>query len=485
MPQKTAIIWFRQDLRLSDNPALYHALQEGYSIIPLYILDDENAGQWKLGGAARWWLHQSLSSLNNDLSDKLIVRTGKADEIIPQLLDETQIDAVYWNRCYEPWRIKRDEGIKSALKDNGIECKTYNGSLLWEPWEVAKADGTPYKVFTPYYRKGCLQIRPPAEPLPRPNDISYAAHNLDRPAIESLALMPSIQWYDVMQGYWQAGESGAKARLKDFMENGFNGYKEERNRPDKENVSRLSPYLRHGEISPRQVWYDAIAAKEALGISTKDLDHFHSELGWREFSYYLLYHFPHITWDNFQDKFDAFPWKTGDNTEQEAIDLERWQRGNTGIPIVDAGMRQLYQTGWMHNRVRMVVGSLLVKNMLTHWRCGKEWFWDTLVDADLASNAASWQWVAGSGADAAPYFRIFNPLTQGEKFDPNGEYVRKYVPELKDMPKEFIHKPWEAGPLILQSAGVKLGETYPHPIVDLKQSRERALEALQSTKQSA
>jgi len=246
-----------------------------------------------------------------------------------------------------------------------------------------------------------------------------------------------------------------------------------------ENVSRMSPYLRHGEISPNQVWHIAKEYAAANNIPDKDIDHYCSELGWREFSYYLLFHFPKITWDNLQDKFDDFPWDESDSEE-----LKRWQDGQTGIPIVDAGMRQLYETGWMHNRVRMIVGSLLVKNLLIHWHKGEEWFWDTLVDADLASNSASWQWVAGSGADASPYFRIFNPLLQGEKFDPNGDYVRRYVPELKDMPKEFIHKPWEAGPLILQSAGVKLGEDYPEPIVDLKESRERALDALQSTKQS-
>jgi len=478
MKNKTALLWFRQDLRLADNPALTHAINSGYNIIPIYILDDDNAAEWKLGGAARWWLHQSLTALNETLGGNLLLRAGNADEIIPAILNETQIDAVFWNRCYEPWRIKRDEAIKAGLKDNGITCKTFNASLLWEPWEILKQDGTPYKVFTPFYRKGCLNVREPALPLPAPEVIHYAAHSLKTGNVDNLSLMPTIAWYHDMTALWEPGEAGALARMKSFLAKGLNGYKEERNRPDKENVSRLSPFLKHGEISPRQIWYEAIAAKEAQGISTKDLDHFHSELGWREFSYYLLYHFPQITWENFQPKFNAFPW---DDSDSDA--LLAWQKGQTGIPIVDAGMRQLYKTGWMHNRVRMIVGSLLVKNLLIHWHKGEEWFWDTLVDADLASNSASWQWIAGSGADAAPYFRIFNPLTQGEKFDPNGDYVREFVPELKDMPKEYIHKPWEAGPLILQSAGVKLGETYPAPIVDLKSSRARALEAFQVTKQ--
>ena len=480
MTQKTALIWFRQDLRLSDNPALCHALENGYAIIPVYILDDDNAGQWKRGGASRWWLHQSLQSLNKDLREHLVFRVGKADEVLPELIGDTGAQAVFWNRCYEPWRIKRDEGIKAGLKDNGLECATFNGSLLWEPWEVSKDDGTPYRVFTPYYRKGCLKIRDPEEPLERPERISYAGHTADKGSLDDLKLMPKIKWYEDMDALWSPGEDGAHTRLKAFLEDGLNDYKQGRDRPDKDFVSRLSPHLHNGEISPRQVWYEAKTYAAANSVSEKNIDHFCSELGWREFSYYLLYHFPHITWENFQEKFNDFPWKA-----QDSADLERWRRGQTGIPIVDAGMRQLWKTGWMHNRVRMIVASLLVKNMLIHWHRGEEWFWDCLVDADLASNSASWQWVAGSGADAAPYFRIFNPLTQGEKFDPEGDYVREYVPELSKMPKKYIHKPWDTPSDILENAGVTLGDSYPEPIVDLKQSREEALEAFQSIKKSA
>ncbi len=467
---RTALVWFRQDLRLSDNPALIHALNEGYAIIPVYILDDENAAEWKRGGASRWWLHQSLSALNADMRGHMLFRAGKAEDILPQIIDETGASAVFWNRCYEPWRIKRDEMIKAGLKDNGFETQSFNASLLWEPWTVAKDDGTPYRVFTPYYRKGCLKSQPPA-PQDRPERITYADQGEDKGSLDDLKLMPDIKWYEDMAALWQPGESGAHKRLQDFMEGGFSGYKDDRNRPDRDNVSRLSPHLHNGEISPRQVWHIAHEYGAANSVSEKDIDHFASELGWREFSYYLLYHFPQMPWENLQEKFNDFPWIV-----QDSQDLERWRRGQTGIPIVDAGMRQLWKTGWMHNRVRMIVASLLVKNMLVHWHRGEEWFWDCLVDADLASNSASWQWVAGSGADAAPYFRIFNPVTQGQKFDPEGEYVREYVPELRGMDKKYIHTPWEAP---------APPEGYPKPIVDLKESRERALEAFQSIRKSA
>ena len=480
MTQEKALIWFRQDLRLSDNPALTHALDAGYAVIPVFIRDDENAEDWKRGGASKWWLHESLKVLNADLRDHMVFRREEAGSEILALIQETGAKAVFWNRCYEPWRVKRDEHIKSVLKENDIEAKSFNGSLLWEPWEIEKQGGGPYRVFTPYYKKGCLEAEPPRKPLPRPDRITYAEHNAGTGDLDDLGLMPDIAWYTDMDAFWDKGEAGAQKRLDTFLKDGLKGYKEDRNRPDMEHVSRLSPYLHNGEISPHQVWYTARDYAQKNNTPSKDIDHFCSELGWREFSYHLLYHYPHITWENLQEKFNDFPW-----IAQESEDLERWRHGQTGIPIVDAGMRQLWKTGWMHNRVRMIVGSLLVKNLLTHWHRGEEWFWDCLVDADLANNSASWQWIAGCGADAAPYFRIFNPLTQGEKFDPEGDYVREFVPELKDMPKEYIHKPWEAGPLVLKAAGVELGENYPEPIVDLKKSRERALEAFQSTRKES
>ena len=470
MTQKAAIVWFRQDLRLADNPALTQALEDGYAVIPVYILDDDHAGQWKMGGASRWWLYQSLTALNGHLREHMVFRLGKADEILPDIIQDTGAQAVYWNRCYEPWRIKRDEAIKAGLKDNGLEAESFNGLLLWEPWTIKNQQGLPYKVFTPYYRKGCLKAKPPEAPLSRPERITYADHGCNKGALDDLNLMPSIQWYKDMEAFWTPGEDGAHERLQTFLENGFHHYKAGRDTPGDDHTSRLSPHLHFGEISPREAWHAAQDYGRANSVSEQNIDCFCSELGWREFSYYLLYHFPHITWENFQEKFNDFPWSA-----QDSEDLERWRRGKTGIPIVDAGMRQLWQTGWMHNRVRMIVGSLLVKNMLIHWHRGEEWFWDCLVDADLASNSASWQWIAGCGADAAPYFRIFNPVTQGEKFDPDGHYVREFVPELRDLDTKYIHKPWEATPPPAD---------YPAPIVDLKESRAAALKAFESTKQS-
>lgn len=474
MTKKTAIVWFRQDLRLSDNPALHFAAENDYNIIPLFILDDENAGEWKRGGAARWWLYKSLQSLNKSLSGNMVFRKGKADEILPEIVEESGALAVFWNRCYEPWRISRDERIKTILKEKRVEAQSFNGSLLWEPWDIKKDDGTPYKVFTPYYRKGCLNAKAPDEPKPKPKNIKFADFS-PRYSESDLDLLPKIQWYRKMEDHWDISEDGAQKRLHHFLENGLKGYKEDRNRPDFDNTSQLSPYLHHGEISVRQIWYEA-RSKGMDCAPEKDVDHFCSELGWREFSYSLLYYNPDLPREPIQKKFEAFPWDKNDKA------LLRWQKGQTGIPIVDAGMRQLWETGWMHNRVRMIVASLLIKNMLLHWHEGEEWFWDCLVDADFANNSASWQWVAGCGADAAPYFRIFNPVTQGQKFDPEGDYIRKYVPELKHLPTKHLYAPWEAPPMILKGANIELGKDYPEPVVDLKGSRERALEAFKSLK---
>ena len=471
---RTAIVWFRQDLRLKDNPAFRYAATNGYSILPVYILDDENAGEWKMGGASRWWLHESLNALNESLSSKLRVYKGKADDLIPELVKDLQADAIFWNRCYEPWRVERDKKIKENLKENGIETDSFNASLLWEPWTVKKDDGTPYRVFTPYYRKGCLKREEPPKAQETPKDFTLAQEANDTD-ISDLDLLPKIKWYSEMAECWQPGEDGAQKCFKQFMQNGLKGYKEDRNRPDLENVSRLSPYLHFGEISPRDVWHEIRAYGFSKGLET-DTDHFCSELGWREFSHSLLYYNDNLPREPIQEKFGNFPWVKDENA------LECWQKGKTGIPIVDAGMRQLWRTGWMHNRVRMIVASLLIKNMQIHWHDGENWFWDCLIDADLANNAASWQWVAGCGADAAPYFRIFNPVLQGKKFDPDGKYVREFVPELKNMPDDKIHTPWESSKEILAHAGVTLGKDYPHPIIDLKKSREKALEAYQEIK---
>ncbi len=471
------IVWFRQDLRLADNPALHAAAKTGAPIIPVYVLDDQNAGEWKMGGASRWWLHYSLQSLNSSLDGKLVLIKGDAFKEITELTKKTKAQGVYWNRCYEPWRVKRDKLLKQELKDLDIECESFNGSLLWEPWDVLKSDKTPYKVFTPFYRNGCLGRPAPREPLPKPKSLSFENYKASL-SLNDLSLLPTKpepRWDKKMEDYWDIGEKGALKALHHFIDNGLKDYKEGRNYMARDNVSRLSPRLHFGEVSPNQAWYAARHKGETdhwnVGVDT-----FCSELGWREFSYSLLYHFPELPRENLQKRFDKFPWaKPGKN-------LEAWKRGMTGYPIVDAAMRELWETGYMHNRARMVVGSFLVKHLLLHWHHGEDWFWDCLCDADLPNNAASWQWIAGCGADAAPYFRVFNPVTQGEKFDESGEYVRRFVPELKNMPDKFLNHPWDAPADILKKAGVELGKTYPFPIVDHSEARQRALDAFQRTK---
>ena len=474
MKKGTAIHWFRQDLRLSDNPALDSAAQYE-TLIPIYILDEVNSGEFKMGAASKWWLHQSLTKLNESLDGKLLVYQGNPHEILNKLIEEQEVSYVTWNRCYEPWRIDRDKEIKRNFEDKNVAVESFSASLLWEPWTISKDDGTPYRVFTPFYKKGCLNSEEPRLPAGRVDLSNLYSEDLSSDSITDLNLLPTIKWYKSFEEEWNPGEIGAEQNLNSFLDSGLLNYKEGRNFPSQEFVSRLSPHLHFGEISPNEVWYRA-KTKEGISGIEKSLAHFHSELGWREFSYYLLYHFPDLPNKNFQEKFDIFPWQ--ENEEFLAL----WQKGNTGYPIVDAGMRELWQTGYMHNRLRMIVGSFLVKNLLIDWRFGERWFWDCLVDADLASNSASWQWVAGSGADAAPYFRIFNPITQGLKFDPEGEYTKKYVPELRDLPNKYLFSPWEAPENILADAGIELGKNYPKPMVDLKLSRETALEAFATTK---
>ena len=474
MKKGTAIHWFRQDLRLSDNPALDSAAQYE-TLIPIYILDEVNSGEFKMGAASKWWLHQSLTKLNESLDGKLLVYQGNPHEILNKLIEEQEVNYVTWNRCYEPWRIDRDKEIKRNFEDKNVAVESFSASLLWEPWTISKDDGTPYRVFTPFYKKGCLNSEEPRLPAGKVDLSNLYSEDLSSDSITDLNLLPTIKWYESFEEEWNPGEIGAEQNLNSFLDSGLLNYKEGRNFPSQEFVSRLSPHLHFGEISPNEVWYRA-KTKEGISGIEKSLAHFHSELGWREFSYYLLYHFPDLPNKNFQEKFDIFPWQ--ENEEFLAL----WQKGNTGYPIVDAGMRELWQTGYMHNRLRMIVGSFLVKNLLIDWRFGERWFWDCLVDADLASNSASWQWVAGSGADAAPYFRIFNPITQGLKFDPEGEYTKKYVPELRDLPNKYLFSPWEAPENILADAGIELGKNYPKPMVDLKLSRETALEAFATTK---
>lgn len=466
----TVIHWFRQDLRLQDNPALNLACQHT-QVLPIYILDSMHAGDYQMGAASQWWLHHSLNSLNASLDHHLSLYHGSALDILNTLIRQYPIKAVYWNRCYEPWRINRDKQIKEALREQGIKVISANGSLLWEPWEIQKNDGTHYKVFTPFYRKGCLNATSPRHPEKAFKHPKWKKDTLHTLSLEKLKLLPTLSWDTSMKTGWQIGEQGAHQTFEQFLQHGLQQYKEGRNFPAKPFVSKLSPYLHFGEISPNQVWY-----KVRSLYDDKNTDHFCSELGWREFSYSQLYHHPNLPTKNLQNKFDHFPWTNN------LVHLKAWQKGQTGIPMVDAGMRELWQTGYMHNRVRMVVGSFLVKNLRIHWHYGERWFWDCLVDADLANNSASWQWIAGCGADAAPYFRIFNPITQGQKFDPDGQYTKKYLPELAYLPNKFLFNPWEAPECVLHKAGVQMGQNYPYPIVDLQQSRASALAAFQSLK---
>lgn len=461
------LLWFRQDLRLSDNPALIAATRKG-PVIPVYILDDEAPGQWKRGGASRWWLHHSLAALDADLQklgSRLILRRGPALKVLQSLIGETGANAIHWNRQYEPWAIARDTRIKEQLRAQNLHTESFNASLLREPWEMKTGTGGPYRVFTPFWR--AVRADMPSLDLPHaPRQIPGPASWPTSEPLASWKLLPTKpDWAIGFAPLWTPGERGARKRLDAFLSKALDGYASNRDRPDIEATSRLSPHLHFGEISPRQVCKAAMAQAQSQG-KEGGADKFMSEVGWREFSYHLLYHFPHLPERNYREAFDAFPWNDDDTA------FRKWTRGQTGYPIVDAGMRELWTTGYMHNRVRMVAASFLIKHLLIPWQRGEAWFWDTLLDADLANNAASWQWVAGSGADAAPYFRIFNPVMQGEKFDTAGTYVRRWIPELKDCPDRFIQRPWEAPDFT--------SLRYPAPIVEHTMARDRALKAFQS-----
>jgi len=480
-----ALVWFREDLRVSDNPALTHAVETGAPVLCLYLHDEESPEVRPLGGASRWFLHGSLAELSESLErlgGALVILRGAAREVIPRIAAATGAAHVVWNRRYGPERAI-DEDVKRALKDAGVAARSCKARVLYEPGEVTTKTGGLYKVFTPY-RNATLEYDPPSPPLKAPDRIVGDAWPADLPmqdvALGDLALEPARpDWAGGLREAWTRGEAGAQARLAAFVDGPLVGYAASRNRPDLGSTSMLSAHLRFGEISPRQIVHAALHARDAGRVPHDDYAMLRSELGWRDFSHQLLFGQPDIARANMHRQFDAFPWRTDETS------LEAWRGGRTGYPFVDAGMRQLWETGFMHNRVRMMVGSFLVKHLLIDWRLGEEWFWDTLCDADPANNAASWQWVAGSGADAAPYYRIFNPVTQGEKFDPQGDYVRRFVPELAGMPASFIHRPWDAPRNVLDKAGVTLGDTYPRPIVAHDEGRRRALDALQQMKQAA
>jgi len=469
----TTIVWFRQDFRLEDNPALTAAATKG-GIVPVFIYAPYEEGEWSYGGASKWWLHHSLENLAEEFLERglqLIIRQGDTLKTLQSLIKETGATAVYWNRRYEPAILERDTHIKSYLKDAEIDVQSFNANLLYEPWTVHNKQKKPFQVFTPFW-KHLLTLPAPAEPLHVPK-MQKSSQRVESENLESLALLPTIHWDKGISTHWKPGAKHAKEVLMGFNKAAVLVYSEERNRPDHPGVSHLSPYLHFGEISPRMIWHAALQKHSFI-----DVEPYLRQLGWREFAHHLLYHFPKTPNSPLRVDFKKFPWM------KNSAALKAWQKGKTGYPIVDAGMRQLWTTGWMHNRVRMVVGSFLVKDLLINWIEGARWFWDTLLDADLANNTLGWQWVAGCGADAAPYFRIFNPITQGEKFDPEGEYVRQWVPELAALPNEWIQKPWEAPSEVLRAAGVTLGREYPHPIVDHKTARTKALEAFQEVRGS-
>lgn len=470
---KKTIVWFRQDLRLADNPALHAAHQLG-AIIPVYIFDEQVAGDFELGQGSRWWLDQSLQALSQGLDQALQFHKGDSLTILQKIIEQTGAQSVFWNSCFEPWMIKQDQEIQEKLLSQGIAVQTFNGSLLWQPDQILKKDGTPYKVFTAFFKNGCLKAASPREVLPKPKQMDLIK-NTHGASVESLGLLKSNMFADKLNSYWVPGEQAAAKRLKDFIKHDLLGYKIGRDFPAKPSVSKLSPYLHFGEISPQQIWW---AIKE-LGYefgSRVDVQHFLQELGWREFSYNVLFFNPDLPRKNLHEKFNAFQWRYSQK------DLDAWKQGLTGYPVVDAGMRELYTTGYMHNRIRMVTASFLIKNLMIHWHEGEDWFWHLLVDADLASNSFNWQWVAGCGYDAAPYFRIFNPITQGKKFDVRGEYIRQWIPELAALPDKYLFDPSSAPKDVLQKAGIILGKTYPEAIVDIAESRKKALAAFKKLK---
>lgn len=477
----SSVVWFRQDLRLEDNPALLAAVGRGGAVVPVFIWAPEEQSPWEPGGAGRWWLHQSLMSLNAELQklgSRLVIRRGPSLRTLRALVREVGAQAVFWNRRYEPSVVRRDANIATELRADGVAVESFNAALLFEPGEVLNKQGKPFQVFTPFW-KACLASPGPPVPRQAPNRLRAPTKWPKTLPVSDLDLEPRVDWASGMRAAWAPGSRGAIDRLQRFLNEVLSGYAESRDRPDLTGTSRLSPHLHCGEIGPRQIWHtvrERVRGARRAGVA-RGAEAYLRQLGWREFAHHLLVHFPHTTDHPLRSEFVAFPWRKDKRV------LGNWQRGQTGYPVVDAAMRELWTTGWMHNRMRMIVASFLVKDLLLPWHEGAKWFWDTLVDADLANNTLGWQWVAGCGADAAPYFRIFNPVGQGERFDPHGTYVRQWVPELARLSDKWIHKPWEAPRDVLREAAVHLGRTYPKPIVDHEVARQRALRALATMKQ--
>ncbi|MFO7609879.1 MAG: deoxyribodipyrimidine photo-lyase [Candidatus Krumholzibacteriia bacterium] len=458
------IVWFRHDLRLDDHPALAYAAATGRPVVPVFVLTDED-GPWAPGGAARWWLHHALAALERDLAGlglRLVLRRGSEGRTLRALVDETGARTVCFNRRWEPDGRARDQAVTAALRARRVEVRDFPASLLWEPDAVLNRQGGPYQVFTPFWKR-LLGETAPARPLPAPARAAAPDAWPKSVPAAALGLLPRPDWAGGLRTAWRPGTAGAAEHWQRFRSGALADYEHGRDRPDRVGTSRLSPHLHFGEISPRAVWHDLAAADGGNEVRR--------QLVWREFAHHLLHHFPHTATSPLDERFERFPWVGGPQR------LRAWQRGRTGYPIVDAGLRELWTTGWMHNRVRMVAASFLVKDLLVPWQEGAAWFWDTLVDADLANNTMGWQWTAGCGADASPFFRVFNPALQGRRFDPDGAYVRRWVPELAGLPDRWLHAPATAPPLVLAAAGVTLGRTYPAPIVDHAEARARTLAA--------
>ena len=480
----TALVWLHQDLRIGDHPALDAAINaaaaSGGAVIPIYILDDQAAGRWKMGGASRWWLHHSLTDLQHGLERLgagLVIRKGDAEAIIPQLIAETGATQIFTSRRGEPWSKQQLSQIANTLKGQGVTTHISNSPFLIEPGDVLSKTGNRMKVFTPFKRN--LLARGGIRPVvPRPQSIPYPATPPESLSVDDLGLLPvRPDWSGGLKKAWRVGEAAALNRLQEFLDETASNYHVSRDHPSEIGTSRLSPHLHFGELSPVTIYH---AVMDHSGHAPSEgLEVFLSEVIWREFSYELLDQFPDMPDQPLRLEFAAFPWR-----QDYQQDLEAWQKGITGYPLIDAGMRELYETGWMHNRVRMITASFLTKHLLIPWQEGEAWFFDTLVDADLASNAAGWQWVAGCGADASPYFRVFNPITQGTKFDA-AAYVRRWCPELRELDDKSIFAPFDAPPTVLLGAGVTLGRHYPHPLISHPDGRKQALDAFAHIKSAS
>ena len=458
---------------------LTEAAARGAPILPLYILDDETPGRFRAGGASRWWLHGSLTALNADLGEQggtLCLRRGASPDVLAALLGETGASAIHVARGYEPWDPSLATTIAEICKDKGAVFRQFGGQLLFDPEDIHTADGAPYRVFTPFW-KACRTQPPPRAPLPPPKQMQFA--NAGSEILDSWHLRPTRpDWAEGLRATWRPGETQAHHRLSEFLDRHLANYADDRSSLDMPATSLVSSSLHFGELSPNQIWHAVTSAAETDGKTKRGAESYLREIGWREFCHHLLFHFPKILTQPLRPEFENFPWR-----DDEAA-LRAWQKGQTGYPIVDAAMRELWHTGFMPNRARMVVASFLVKHLLIPWQHGADWFLDTLVDANLANNQANWQWVAGSGADAAPYFRIFNPVLQGRKFDPHGDYVRKWLPELAQLSGADIHAPWDTPSITLAEAGITLGETYPPRLIEHDIARKRALAAFATIKQS-